>query len=391
MAPTTPHLPPGERLRRAGVASWTMIGVIVLAAAALWAIYKVKVIIPPLVLALLIVYILNPLVTRLERRRVRRGLAAVLVYVVVLGTVVLLVVALAPFFSRQAQEFADDWPRFRRDAAQTLVGMTERANDGLGLDIDSDQVYCVLGVDERLDALAPTAERCSVLTRGFREGLSHQAARATEIGFTVLEAILVFVIAPLIALYMLIDLPKLQYDLLHLVPPAYRDEVADLAGKIGRILGRFFRGQLFLALIVGVLCALGFWIVDLPFWLIVGVVVGIFNLVPAFGGLLGATFAFLVAALVGEPQIGLLAALVVLAVQQIHNRVLHPFVMRTAINLHPVTVIVTILAGGAVAGLWGILLSVPAVAVAKLLVAHFWETRVMGAEVTPFGPHAQRR
>jgi predicted PurR-regulated permease PerM len=204
-----------------------------------------------------------------------------------------------------------------------------------------------------------------------------------------LEAILVFVIAPLIALYMLIDLPKLQHDLLQLVPLGHRDEVADLAGKVGRILGSFFRGQLFLAFIVGVLSAIGFWAVDLPFWLVVGVVVGVLNLVPAFGGFLGAGFAFLVAALVGDPHIGLLAALVVLAVQMIHNRMLHPYVMHAGVNLHPVSVIVSILAGGAVAGVWGILLSVPTVAVAKLLLAHFWETRVMGAEVTPFGPHTR--
>jgi predicted PurR-regulated permease PerM len=388
--PGTPRLPAGERLRRAGIAAWALIGVIVLAAVALWVLLKIRVVVPPLILALLIIYILNPLVSALERRGVRRGIGAVLVYVVVLGVVALLVVALAPFFSRQAEAFADDWPQFRRDAAHTLVGMAEGVNDSLALDIDTDQIYCLLGVDDTHDAEAPSHERCEILTRGVREGLSEQAGRATEIGFSLLEAILVFVIAPLIALYMLIDLPKLQHDLLQLVPLDYRDEVADLAGKVGRILGSFFRGQLFLAFVVGALCAIGFWAVDLPFWLVVGVVVGIFNLVPAFGGFLGAGFAFLVAALVGDPHIGLLAALVVLAVQLIHNRLLHPYVMHAGVNLHPVSVIVTILAGGAVAGVWGILLSVPAVAVTKLLLAHFWETRVMGAEVTPFGPHARR-
>jgi predicted PurR-regulated permease PerM len=390
-SPGPPRLPAGERLRRAGIAAWATIGVIVLAAVGLWILLKVRVIVPPLILALLIIYMLNPLVSNLERRGVRRAIGAVLVYVVVVGTVVLLVIAFTPFFSRQAQEFAEDWPQFRRDAAHTLVGMADGLNDSLALDVDTDQIYCLLGVDETHDPEAPSKDRCDVLTRGLREGLTHQAGRATEIGFTLLEAILVFVIAPLIALYMLIDLPKLQHDILQLVPPDYRDEVADLAGKVGRILGSFFRGQLFLAFIVGVLSAIGFWAVDLPFWLIAGVVVGVFNLVPAFGGFLGAGFAFLVAALVGDPHIGLLAALVVLAVQLVHNRLLHPYVMHAGVNLHPVSVIVSILAGGAVAGVWGILLSVPAVAVAKLLLAHFWETRVMGAEVTPFGPHARAR
>ncbi|HEY7874440.1 MAG TPA: AI-2E family transporter [Actinomycetota bacterium] len=390
MTGTPPPLPTGERLRRAGVASWAAVGVFILAAVGLWALYKVRIIFPPLVLGLLIVYMLNPLVANLERRGVRRGIGAVLIYVVVLGAVVTLVLGLAPFFARQAQEFADDWPNFRREAAHTLVGMAESVND-LGLAIDTDQIYCLLAVDRTADADAPSPERCHTLTSDLREGLTSEAGRIGEIGFTVLEGVLVFVIAPLIALYMLIDLPKLQRDLLHLVPLNYRDETADLAGKVGRILGSFFRGQLFLAFVVGALSSIGFWAVDLPFWLIVGVMVGILNLVPVFGGLLGGVFAFAVAGLVGQPQIGVLSAIVVLAVQQIHNRLLHPIVMRSAVPLHPVSVIVSILAGGAVAGLWGILLSVPAVSVAKLLLAHFWETRVLGAEVTPFGPHARGR
>jgi predicted PurR-regulated permease PerM len=385
MIPDVPRKPPGERLRRAGIAAWALIGVFVVAAVALWVLYKIRIIFPPLVLALLIVHVLNPLVVNLERRGVRRALGAVLIYVVVLGAVVTLALALAPFLSRQAQTFADDWPGFRREAAHSLAGAAEKLND-IGLAIDTAQIYCLLGVDRSSDAEAPSVERCHVLTKGIREGITDEADRITEIGFSVLEVVLVFVIAPLIALYLLIDLPKLQGDLLRLVPPTHRDEAADLAGKVGRILGSFFRGQLFLAFVVGVLSAVGFWAVGLPFWLIVGVVVGIFNLVPVFGGLLGGVFAFLVAAIVGEPGIGLLAALVVVAVQQVHNRVLHPVVMRAAITLHPVTVIVAILAGGAVAGLWGILLSVPVVSVAKLLLAHLWETRVMGAEVTPFGP-----
>jgi predicted PurR-regulated permease PerM len=383
-----PALPPGERLRRAGVAAWALVGASILAGVAVWSLYKVRVIFPPLVLALLIVYVLNPVVTKLERRGVRRSIGAILVYVAALALVVLLVIALTPFFSHQIQSLSEDWPKFRVEAAHSIHDTAQDVSDALGLGADTSQVFCLFGVDDAIDPAAPSAERCDAFSRRLREGISHQTDRIGAIGFSVLETGLVFVIAPLLALYMLIDLPKIQRDLLHLVPPSHREEIADLAGKAGRILGGFFRGQLLLAFVVGVMCAIGFWAVDLPFWLVVGIVVGIFNLIPVFGGLLAAVFAFAVAALVGEPRIGLLAALVVFIVQQIHNHLLHPFVMKAAVNLHPVTVMMTILAGGAVAGFWGILLSVPAVAVSKLLLAHFWETRVLGAEITPYGPRS---
>lgn len=357
----------------------------------MWALYKVRVIFPPLVLALLIVYILNPFVSRLERRGVRRVIGALLVYVGALATIVVLVVALTPFFSHQVEKLSEDWPRFRVKAAHSIQGTAQDLNEALGLDIDTAQIYCLFGLDDTTDPAAPSPERCDSVTRKLREGISSQAERLGAIGFSVLEAGLIFVIAPLLALYLLIDLPKLQRDLLSLVPPSHRDEVADLAGKTGRILGKFFRGQLLLAFIVGAMCAIGFWVIDLPFWLVVAIVVGIFNLIPVFGGLLAAVFAFIVAALVGEPKTGLLAALVVFVVQQVHNHLLHPYVMKAAVNLHPATVMMSILAGGAVAGFWGILLAVPAVAVSKLLLAHYWETRVLGAEVTPYGPHAPPR
>lgn len=340
---------------------------------------------------MLIVYILNPLVTRLERRGVRRAIGGILVYIASAGIIVLLVVALTPFFSHQIQKISDDWPRYRGKAAHSIHDAADDINDALGLGADTGQIYCVFGLDETIDPAAPSVDKCNAVTRRIRDGVSGQAGRLGAIGFSVLETGLIFIIAPLLALYLLIDLPKLHKDLLHLVPPSHREEMADLAGKAGRILGGYFRGQLLLAFVVGVMCAIGFWAVGLPFWLVVGIVVGIFNLIPVFGGLLAAVFVFAVGALVGEPRTGLLAALVVFIVQQIHNHALHPFVMKAAVNLHPVTVMMTILAGGAVAGFWGILLAVPAVAVAKLLLAHFWETRILGAEITPYGPHAPPR
>ncbi|MEA2446755.1 MAG: hypothetical protein QOK47_392, partial [Actinomycetota bacterium] len=83
-----PRLPAGERLRRAGVGAWSIIGILLLLAIGIWLLFKIRVIFPPLVLALLIIYLLNPLVSRLEKRRVPRSLAAVLSYVIVIGVLV---------------------------------------------------------------------------------------------------------------------------------------------------------------------------------------------------------------------------------------------------------------------------------------------------------------
>ena len=372
-----PRLPAGERLRRAGVAAWSIIGLLILLLAGVWLLLEVRVIFPPLVLALLIIYVLNPIVARLEKRGVPRPVGAVLTYVLVGALITFLVMALAPIVSRQANAFAEQWPQFRGQIVAALEDSARWLNER-GIAVDPTQAECLLGAE------LPEAANCDRVVAEFRDRITGQVGRLTEIGLSVLEGLLVFVLAPLIALYLLIDLPQVQRDLLNLVPESHRAEAADLGSKIARAVGGFFRGQLFVALIVGVLSALGFRLIGLPFWLVIGAIAGFFNLIPLVGPFVGGAIGFLVGSVSGGVGLGLKAALVELVVQQLDNHVISPQVMKRAVQLHPATVVLALLAGATVAGFWGVLLAVPFVAVTKLLLGHFWETRVLGAEVTPY-------
>ena len=132
--------------------------------------------------------------------------------------------------------------------------------------------------------------------------------------------------------------------------------------------------------------ALGFALIGLPFWFLIGAIAGFFNLIPLVGPYIGGALGFLVGTVTGGVGLGLKAALVELVVQQIDNHIISPNVMKRTVQIHPATVMLAILAGGAVAGFWGVLLGVPAVAVIKLLLGHVWATRVLGEEVSPVGP-----
>lgn len=382
-APT--RLPPGERFRRLGIAVWTIIGFVILAAMSLWLLQRIRIIFPPLVLALLIIYLLNPLVSALQVRRVPRPVGAVLTYLVVIGIFTLIVVAVAPFISDQVTGFADQWPEFRRKIIGYTRDASDTIEDRLGARIDTTQIECFLGAEES-GADAPTEQECDEVIREARKQISAQAGRITDITRSVLEGLLVFVVAPLIALYILIDLPHLQRDVLNLVPASHRDEVADLGAKVSRAIGGFFRGQLLVAFIVGVLSAIGFAIIKLPFALLIGAIAGFFNLIPLVGPFVGGALGFLIGTVSGGVTLGLWAAVVELIVQQVDNHFISPIVMRRAVQLHPATVMLALLAGGTLAGFWGVLLAVPAVAVVKLLAVHFWTTRVLGLPVTPYVP-----
>jgi predicted PurR-regulated permease PerM len=384
--PAPPQLPAGERLRRAGVAAWSIIGILILVAVFVWLLFKVSVIFAPLGLALVIIYTLNPLITRLERLRIPRALGTIGTYVLVLGTLTLAIIALIPVVSTQVENFSEDWPQFRLEMVRTVDDAAVEIEDRFGTNIDTTQVSCLLLPSEQLGGPdAPTVAECDEVTRDFRDRVTEQAGRLVEFGSSALEVLLVLVLGPLIALYLLIDLPQLRRDFVNVIPEVHREEFLDVGSKLGRAVGGFFRGQLLVALIVGVLSSLGFWLIGLPFWLIIGALAGLTNLIPLVGPFIGGGLGFIVGAISEGFGLGLWAVLVALVVQQLDNHLISPKVMQRTVNLHAATVMLALLAGGTLAGIWGVLLAVPTVAVVKIVAIHLWATRVLGTEVSPYG------
>lgn len=378
--PVPPRLPPGERLRRVGIGAWSVIGLLILLAIAGWFLLKISVIFPPLVLALLIIYLVNPIVNRLEDRRVPRIAGAILSYIVVLGSITLIVLALIPLASKQIETFSDDWPKFREKTVESIQSTSDSIEERFGTRINTSQIECLLGADDIQSADSPSHAECDEATREFRERIGDQASRITEVGGTILEILVIFILGPLLALYLIIDLPDLQKDILSLVPENNRSEFAAVGSKVGRAVGGFFRGQLVVALIVFVLSSIAFKLAGLPFWLVIGAVAGLTNLIPLVGPFIGGGLGVIIGTLSDGFGLGLKAAIAALIVQQIDNHFVSPFVMKRTVKLHPVTVMLGLLAGGTLAGFWGVLLAVPAIAVTKIILGHLWTTRVLGLE-----------
>lgn len=346
-----------ERFRRWGTIAWSSIGVVVLAGAVLWVLTRVGEIFPPLVVALVVVFVLNPVVTRLEKLGVRRLFGSCLSYLVLLVLVGVALTLLIPALIDQGQSFMRALPRAIQEVSDFGNGVSHHLERVLRTKVDFGG-----WVGSRSEMIGRIVEGAG----GFFKGA--------------IQAVALVVVGLVVGFYLLIDLPRLRSAAVKLLPPHRRDETRDVAATVAHAMGGFFRGQLLVALIVGVLSSIGLRLIGLPYWLVVGMIAGLFNLVPLVGPFVGAVPAIFIAATFKPPIYMVWAGLVLLIVQQIDNHVISPNVMRVTVRLHPVTVMLSLIGGAALAGFWGMLLAVPVVASAKVVAAHYWRTRVPWGE-----------
>ena len=342
--------------------AWSAIGILILGYLAYrFVLIPVRIAFGPLLLALVIVYLLNPIVSRLEGRGLPRVWGTLLTYVVFLTVVGVALRLIIPIVADQVSSFVSTVPGLLDRAQRSLVGAAQR----LGIEIRSTDI---------LASLSPQGQAGSFITRifSFTAGFVH--------------ALVVFVLGAVLGFYLLVDLPKVQRAVVALLPLRRRDEVRSVLEKMGRALGGYFRGQLLVAAFVGVASMLGLYIVGLPYWALVGAVAGLFNLIPLIGPFIGAVPVLFIAFTTSDSggllhlppgwRMALGAALALLVVQQIDNHIISPNVMARTVKLHPVTVMLGLLIGGTLAGLVGMLITVPVIASAKIVLLHLWDSRV---------------
>ena len=351
-----------EWLRGLGIAAWSIVGACLVLALLAWLVLQLRIIWPPLIFAVIIVYLFKPLVDRLERHKVPRVAGGCLAYVLFGALLVLIGVLIVPVMSNQAVELVDQVPEVIDSASQALSDVASMLN--LPESFQGVESFSV-GLREWF---ADPANREVIL-----EGIG----RVGEIARGVLEVAIVVLLAPVLAFYILVDAHNLRRAGERLIPAADRDEVVHLARQIGKAVGGFIRGQLMVALVVGVLSSLALRILDLPFWLIVGLLAGLLNIVPFIGPWVGGALGVSTALIVGDPIRAIWVVVAFLAIQQIDNHLVSPLILRVAVHLSPVSIILALLAGGSIGGLFGVLIAVPVTAVLKIVAGHLWRTRVL--------------
>ncbi|HYD10144.1 MAG TPA: AI-2E family transporter [Acidimicrobiales bacterium] len=348
-----------ERIRRAGQVSWALVGLSLLVAVVGFVAWELRVIWPPLILAGAIVFVLHPVVTGLHRRGIPRVAGTALTYLGILVLLVIVGLAVFPLASDQAEELRDEWPDIREDVEETIDEWAEKSEDW---------IVSVPSVAEIEDEVDGTGE----------ETIGDRIEQVRDVGSRVFHVALIVFLAPVLAFYLLVDLPRLRVVAESLLPPGNRDELLHVGRRLNRAIGGFFRGQLLVALIVGVIVSVCLAVVGLPFWLIVGMIAGLFNVIPLIGPWVGAVPGIIIALTTRDVATAVWVAAIMAGAQQLDNHFISPVVMQRAVKLHPAAVLLALLAGGTLGGFFGLLLAVPTTAVLKILGGHLWRTYVLG-------------
>jgi predicted PurR-regulated permease PerM len=349
----------GERIRRAGQVAWALVGLAALLALLGVIAWWLRVVWPPLILAGAIVFLLNPGVTALHRRHVPRLAGTALSYLAFFAVIALTVLVVAPLAADQADELSAELPQVRADVERWINDRAEQSEDWL---------IKFPSVGELEDEVGG----------GQDAGIGRTLDTARDLGERVFHVVLILFLAPIIAFYLLVDLPRLREIAEGLVPAGAREEVLAVATRLNRAIGGFFRGQLLVALIVGGMVSIGLGLIDLPFWLIVGMIAGLFNLVPLIGPWVGAVPGILIALTTRDFSTAIWVAAIMAGAQQVDNHFISPLIMQRAVRIHPAAVMLALLAGGTIGGFFGLLIAVPAAAVLKILLGHLWHTYVLG-------------
>lgn len=357
--------------KETAVAAWVqtrvvlrIITILLVVAAVLWVLYKLTAILLLLVLSVFFAYLVAPLVDLVEQPlkfgaktiRIPRGLAIGIVYVVLFVGGGVAVYFLAP-------QLASQFPEFKQQAIayyKTLSGTSDRVNEYFrGHRMPQGMVKAIN--DTFLGLIARGGEVAGV-------------AAEKMLGLIIFLPWLILI--PILGFFLLKDADSFRRSALAMLPRGrLRWRGDEFFEDINHTLAAYIRAQLTACFIIGAVCSIGFWLIGLPSPLVLGLMAGILEFVPLVGPLVVAILVTILALLHSGFGMAFVVLLFLGVLRIVHDYVVYPKIIGQGIHLHPLAVILAILAGAEIAGVAGIFLAIPVIAILTVSYRHWLEHR----------------
>jgi len=367
MTPQLDQSAPKETAVAAWVQTRVVLRIIVLllaVAALLWIIYKLTTVLLLLVLSIFFAYLVAPLVDLVERpiriggreRKMPRGLAIGVVYLFLFTVVGAGIYFLMP-------QFAAQFPEFKQQATayyKTITTTSDRIN----------QYF----MQHRMPEGVVKAVNNTVL------GLIEKGGEIASAAFERMLGMIIFlpwlVLIPILAFFLLKDADSFRRSALAMLPRGrLRWRGDELFQDINSTLAAYIRAQLTACVLIGAICSIGFALIGLPSPLVLGLIAGMLEFVPLVGPLVVAILVALLALLHSGLGMAFVVLLFLGVLRVVQDYVIYPRIIGQGIHLHPLAVILAILAGAEIAGVAGIFLAIPAIAILTVSYRHWLEHR----------------
>ena len=287
-----------------------------------------------LVFGITIATALEPIVQFLERR-IPRGIAIVLVYLLVVGLAIGIGFIVIPPLVRQAQLVGDRVPELVARAKGYLQNLN----------------FVDIGT----------------ITDTLTSELVGLSSAIVSLPIFIGSSLFDFVVILFISIYWLLQTPSMRAFILSLFSATQRDDASEVLAKMGSSMGGYIRGSVITGFITGSMTYLGMLIIGIDYAVVLGLISGVFELIPVVGPILSGVI-IVIFALLQAPQLAIFALLYIIAMQQIENHILVPNIMRSQTNISPLIVMLALLAGAELQGLLGALVAIPLVGALSVLV-----------------------
>ena len=341
---------------------------IFIAAAVLFVLYFIKGALLPFVIGIVFTYLLYPIVRMVEKvlpgktlyPKLSRGIAIAIVYLL---AIVLLVVAflliIPPLFS-QSTELIGKLPVFVTEAINSVEGWNKEYSNSLPEPLQ----YEIGGI---LAAIGWLIDNLGVIVLSYLQSFIARVAVAAVHAFSLVIGLIV---VPIFVFYLLKDREKVRDSVIDVFPSDSQIHVVHVLRILNRVVGAYVRAQVTLAAVVGVFISVGLFLIGIDYAILLGVVAGMFEFIPIIGAWLGFIPA-LVVVLSTSPDKFIWILLLYAGVQLMQGAFLVPRIQSFAIKIHPLLILVSILIGSEVGGLWGVILGPPIAASVKELIVYF--------------------
>lgn len=333
-------MPPRSRTRRLvgwGLVAWSGLGAVILVAVAFRVLGRVAAVFPYLVVASMVVFALNPAVKALIARGVPRRLAATVVFAAAAALTAVLLSLAVPVVIHQAQTLGRESGGLLRKGGGLFDGLARSSNPVLRQTGN--------GIKGWIEAHAGNAE--GALTT------------LTDAGLKLAHAGVVLLIGGFLGFLLLASLSDTRRGVLALIPPGSRVRLEPTLAEVRRIVGGYVRARLIVSAVVGTLATIGLWAIHMPFWLLLGAIVGVANLIPMLGSWIGGIPVAMVALVTKPPSFLIVVLAVVTMAHMVDGFILSPIVLKETTNLHPVVILLAVIIGAELLGFWGILGAIP--------------------------------